>query len=125
MGTITIQFSNEADQAVFVDLLARAIQQATAEPLGLLVSALRGGAEPQAVAEAPKPAEPASELLDVNAVAALLGASSRTVRRLADCGKMPRPVSLGRIVRWQRSVVEEWISQGCPRTERRGGGRLK
>ncbi len=44
MGSITIQFSDEADQAVFVDLLARAIQQATAEPLGILVSALRGGA---------------------------------------------------------------------------------
>ncbi len=123
MGTITIQFSDEADQEVLVDLLARAIQRATAKPLALLAATFQGGAEPQAVADARKPAEPTSELLDVNAVAALLGASSRTVRRLADCGRMPRPVSPGRIVRWQRSVVEDWIRQGCPRMERRGAGR--
>ena len=123
MGTITIQFSDETDQDVFVGLLAKAIQQATAEPLALLVSTLRAGADPRPVKEVPKPAEKPSELLDVNAVAALLGASSRTVRRLADCGRMPRPVSLGRMVRWQRSVIEEWISEGCPKMERRGTGR--
>jgi excisionase family DNA binding protein len=121
MGTITIQFSDEADQAVFVGLLAKAIQQATAEPLAQLVSTLGSGATPP-VKEAPKPAESKPELLDVNAVAAMLGASSRTVRRLADWGRMPRPVSLGRMVRWQRSVIEEWIREGCPRVERRGRG---
>lgn len=123
MGAITIQFSDETDQEVFVGLLAKAIQQATAEPLALLVSTLRVSADPQPVKEVPKPAETPSELLDVNAVAALLGASSRTVRRLADWGRMPRPVSLGRMVRWQRSVIEEWIRQGCPKVERRGSGR--
>jgi excisionase family DNA binding protein len=123
MGTITIQFSDDTDQEVFVGLLAKAIQQATAEPLALLVSTLRAGADPQPVKEASKPAEKPSELLDVNAVASLLGTSSRTVRRLADWGRMPRPISLGRMVRWQRSVIEEWISEGCPKMERRGTGR--
>jgi excisionase family DNA binding protein len=123
MGTITIQFSDESDQEVLVDLLAKAIQQATAEPLALLVSTLQASADPQPEKEASKPAEKPSELLDVNAVAALLGASSRTVRRLADWGRMPRPISLGRMVRWQRSVIEEWIREGCPRMERRGCGR--
>ena len=123
MGTITIQFSDETDQEVFVGLLAKAIQQATAEPLALLVSTLQAGADPQTEKKASKPAERPSELLDVYAVAALLGASSRTVRRLADWGRMPRPISLGRMVRWQRSVVEEWISEGCPKMERRGTGR--
>ncbi len=122
MGTITIQFSDEADQNLFVDLLATAIKQATAGPLAQLVSTLGSGATPPAK-EAPKPAESKPELLDVNAVAALLGSSSRTVRRLADWGRMPRPVSLGRMVRWQRSVIEEWIREGCPRVERRGNGR--
>lgn len=122
MGTITIQFSDETDQQLFVDLLAKAIKQATGEPLAQLVSTLGGGATPP-VTEAPKPAEPKSELLDVNAVAAVIGASSRTVRRLADWGRMPRPVSLGRMVRWQRSVIENWIREGCPRVERRGIGR--
>jgi predicted DNA-binding transcriptional regulator AlpA len=122
MGTVTIHFSDETDQQLFVELLAKAITQATAEPLARLVSTLGGGAVTP-VAEAPKPAEPKSELLDVNAVAALIGASSRTVRRLADWGRMPRPVSLGRMVRWQRSVIEVWIREGCPRVERRGIGR--
>ena len=44
MGTITIQFSDENDQHLFVDLLAKAITQATAEPLAQLVSTLRSGA---------------------------------------------------------------------------------
>jgi hypothetical protein len=33
MGSITIQFSDESDKQMFVDLLAKAIRQATAEPL--------------------------------------------------------------------------------------------
>lgn len=123
MGTITIQFSDESDHEVLVGLLAKAIQQATAEPLALLVSTLRAGADPQPVKEVPKPAETPSELLDVNAVAALIGASPRTVRRLADWGRMPRPILLGRMVRWQRSVIEGWIQDGCPRMERRSTGR--
>jgi excisionase family DNA binding protein len=123
MGTITIQFSDESDHEVLVGLLAKAIQQATAEPLALLVSTLRAGADPQPEKEVPKPAETPAELLDVNAVATQLGASSRTVRRLVDCGKMPRPISLGRAVRWRRTEVEEWIRQGCPKVERRGSGR--
>jgi len=123
VGTITIQFSDESDQEVLVGLLAKAIQHATAEPLALLVSTLRAGADPQPVKEVPKPAETVSELLDVNAVAALLGASSRTVRRLVDSGKMPRTISLGRAVRWRRAEIEEWIRQGCPKVERRSTGR--
>lgn len=122
MGTIMIQFSDENDQELFVDLLAKAIKQATAEPLAQLVSTLRSGAVMPA-SESPKAVESKPDLMDVNAVAALIGASPRTVRRLADWGRMPRPISLGRMVRWQRSVIEEWIREGCPRMERRGLGR--
>jgi predicted DNA-binding transcriptional regulator AlpA len=122
MGAITIQFSDETDQQLFVALLAKAINQATAEPLAQLVSTLGGGAAPPAT-EKPNPVETKPDLMDVNAVAVLIGASPRTVRRLADWGRMPRPISLGRMVRWQRSVIEEWIREGCPRVERRGTGR--
>jgi predicted DNA-binding transcriptional regulator AlpA len=41
----------------------------------------------------------AAELLDVRGVAELLGVSARTVARLTDGGKMPRPVKLGALVR--------------------------
>ncbi len=55
------------------------------------------------------------ELLDVQAVAALLGGcSSRHIFRLSDSGKMPRPVKLGTLVRWRRSDIAAWISAGCP-----------
>jgi excisionase family DNA binding protein len=56
---------------------------------------------------------PAS-LLDVRTVASLLGCSARHVYRLADAGRMPGPVRLGSLVRWNRSEVERWIQDGCP-----------
>jgi len=55
-----------------------------------------------------------AQLLDVQAVAALLGCSTRHVYRLSDAGRMPRPVKLGALVRWSKSAIEEWIADGCP-----------
>jgi excisionase family DNA binding protein len=52
-------------------------------------------------------------LLDVKAVAALLDCSPRTVYRLADWGKMPRPLKLGAMVRWKRADLEAWVAEGC------------
>src|SRR5262249_57632003 len=71
-------------------------------------------------ATAPEP--PAAQLLDVRAVAALLGCSARHVYRLADAGQMPAPVRLGTLVRWPRQAIEEWIAGGCRpgRQARRG-----
>ncbi len=71
----------------------------------------------------PRPAVPA-ELLDVRAVAALLGGcSTRHVYRLTDAGRMPRPVKLGALVRWRRAELSDWLSAGCPpvRTAKGGG----
>lgn len=59
------------------------------------------------------PAEP-SAMLDVKAVAAMLGCSERHVYRLADSGRMPRPAKLGALVRWSRERLERWIADGCP-----------
>ena len=69
----------------------------------------------------PKTANPSqnqSILLNVHSVAKLLGCSPRHVRRLADAGKMSRPVKLGALVRWNRQVIENWIKEGCPRQSR-------
>ena len=52
-------------------------------------------------------------LLDVNAVADLLGCSPRHVYRFADGGRMPRPVKLGALARWRRSELDKWIAGGC------------
>jgi len=55
------------------------------------------------------------ELLDVEAVGKLLTCSQRTVYRMADAGKMPRPVKLGSLVRWRRGELLDWLDAGCPR----------
>ncbi len=70
----------------------------------------------------PKP-QPAvsAELLDVRAVAAMLGGCSRRhIYRLADAGKMPRPIRLGTLIRWRRADLEAWIAAGCPPRDRCG-----
>lgn len=75
--------------------------------------------------KAPEPQSPVPpELLDVRAVAALLGGcSTRHIYRLADSGRMPPPVKLGSLVRWRRAELEVWIAQGCPPCDRLGQGK--
>ncbi len=51
---------------------------------------------------------------DVDAVAELFGCSSRHIRRLADSGAMPRPIHIGRLVRWRKADVDAWLNAGCP-----------
>jgi excisionase family DNA binding protein len=60
-------------------------------------------------------------LLDVQGVAAMLGCSPRHVYRLADAGRMPRPVRIGRLVRWCRAALELWVADGCPSMRKAGG----
>jgi predicted DNA-binding transcriptional regulator AlpA len=56
-----------------------------------------------------KPTEPAL-LLDVAAVAKLLGCSPRHVWRICDAGQFPKPVAVGsKLKRWPRSIVVQWI----------------
>ena len=56
--------------------------------------------------------EPA--MLTVQDVARMLNCSSRTVYRLTDTGRMPRPVKLGALIRWPRETVTRWIAADCP-----------
>ena len=51
---------------------------------------------------------------DVDAIAELLGCSSRHVRRLADMGALMRPIHIGRLVRWRKADVDAWLAAGCP-----------
>ena len=61
-----------------------------------------------------------AEMLDVRGMAAMLSCSTRHVRRLADAGRMPRPVKLGSLVRWRAEEIAEWIAAGCP-ADAKGG----
>jgi excisionase family DNA binding protein len=52
-------------------------------------------------------------LLNVSEVARLCGCSPRTIYRLSDAGRMPRPVKIGSLVRWEREAIVNWIASGC------------
>jgi len=52
---------------------------------------------------------------DVKGFAEMLTCSPRTVYRLSDSGEMPRPVKVGRLVRWRRKDLEDWIADDCRR----------
>ena len=54
------------------------------------------------------------QLVDSREVAALLKISPRTVWRLLSASKLPKPVKIGRNVRWILRDIEAWISNGCP-----------
>jgi excisionase family DNA binding protein len=58
-------------------------------------------------------------LLTVKEVAEMLGLSERTVYRLADVAKMPRPVKIGAAVRWRKKELDTWIEDGCPASQRK------
>ncbi len=62
-----------------------------------------------------------ARLLDVTMVAIVLNVSPRHVYRLSDAGRMPRPIKLGGSVRWDRSAIDKWIAEGCPRCDGRAG----
>jgi excisionase family DNA binding protein len=53
-------------------------------------------------------------LLSVQDLAALLNISVRTVWRQDSSGQMPRPVRIGRTVRWFEEEILAWVRAGCP-----------
>lgn len=52
-------------------------------------------------------------LIDVRQVAELLDCSPRHVYRLSDAGRMPGPVRLGALVRWNKTIIDAWVAGGC------------
>jgi predicted DNA-binding transcriptional regulator AlpA len=54
------------------------------------------------------------KLGSVRAVAAKLDCSPRHVYRLADAGRMPAPLRLASLVRWDLDEIDRWIADGCP-----------
>ncbi len=47
-------------------------------------------------------------------VAELLAISERHVRKLNSEGRIPRPISLGRCVRWSVEELSRWQTAGAP-----------
>lgn len=67
------------------------------------------------------PAATAPQLLNVEAVAKMLGCSQRHIYRLSDAGRLPAPLRLGSLVRWSKLAIEKWISAGCPNCRKAKG----
>ena len=53
--------------------------------------------------------------------ARLTGISPRSVDRLVSSGAFLQPVRLGGRVLWNRDALAEWVSAGCPKSNRRSG----
>jgi len=61
---------------------------------------------------------------DLKVVAEKLTCSQRHIYRLADAGRMPAPLRLGSLVRWDLDAIDRWIAEGCPTVRYfKGGGR--
>lgn len=55
-----------------------------------------------------------SVLISGNDLAKLLDVDLRTVRKFDYSGKLPRPVRLGKSVKWRVEEIQRWIDAGCP-----------
>jgi excisionase family DNA binding protein len=77
---------------------------------------------PNMVMPLSQPAMPATATnrlaISADEVAKLLGISRAHVWRLHSQGRIPRPVRLGRAVRWDRATIERWLAAGAPPRER-------
>lgn len=62
--------------------------------------------------------EPLSKLISDNGLATALGISRSMVHKLRSAGQLPAPIRLGRCLRWDSSLIEDWIADGCPNPER-------
>jgi excisionase family DNA binding protein len=51
----------------------------------------------------------ASEMLTIGKLAELLDCSERSIYRLLEAGDLPRPIKLGRLVRWWRKQIMAWL----------------
>ena len=55
--------------------------------------------------------------IPVDAVAQLLSISPRHAWGLDSSGRLPRPIRLGRSVRWDRAELKAWLAAGAPRRD--------
>lgn len=61
-----------------------------------------------------KPPDDEGLLIDMKAAAKLLDLSERTVWGMANSGRMPKPIRIGRAVRWSYEELRAWVNAGCP-----------
>ena len=53
-------------------------------------------------------------MFDVPSLAMRWNVSEKSVLRMKDAGRIPRPVKLLSLLRWPVAVIEQWEADGCP-----------
>jgi excisionase family DNA binding protein len=69
--------------------------------------------EPEARPQTPSWLQPLQ--LTIEQAAIITSYSIRTLKRLVASGEIPGVTRVGRCLRFNRKLVEEWIADGCPR----------
>jgi predicted DNA-binding transcriptional regulator AlpA len=55
----------------------------------------------------------AVEMVNARTAAAIVGVSRRSWWRFVADGRAPKPIRLGRCVRWRLVEIKNWIKDGC------------
>ena len=50
-------------------------------------------------------------LMTVDDVSCLVRCSARHVRRMVAQGRFPKPKKIGRLARWRREIISEWLAK--------------
>jgi hypothetical protein len=58
-------------------------------------------------------------LLDTRDMAEFLGIPAKAVQQMAWTGRIPIPIRLGAVMRWNIIRLLEWVESGCPRLKGR------
>ena len=53
-------------------------------------------------------------LININELAKILNISTRSISRLVRDGKIPKPVHLNSMIRWNKDKITKWLDRGCP-----------
>ena len=56
--------------------------------------------------------DPRDALMTAKDVAGLLNVDIRTLRRLRHLGDVPKPITVGRVLRWRRRDIARWLEGG-------------
>ena len=60
------------------------------------------------------PPEDESLLVDSKQACKLLKVSERKLWQMWNSDVMPKPMKIGRVVRWSREDLVKWVQEGCP-----------
>ena len=102
--------------------LARSLED-LAERVGICLAGSAASSLMTTMPATPPSAPPEAEvpaLMTPEELAALLHCCSRTLRRMELAGELPSPIKRGRLKRWRRTEIEEWLAaRPSPRSGRR------